>query len=81
MIIGFIINAFLTTLDSLVSMLPALSVTSMTDSGAFDTVQVVSGIFPLQAFTEALLMYVAVVTGIAIWDLSVWIFHQLHGSD
>jgi hypothetical protein len=84
-IIDAIVTAFLAALDALLSLIPDLIADDYDDNGAFSNnvfflTSQITRVFPLGFFVVGMVMFLTVTLGLALWDLTLWVYHQLWGS-
>lgn len=82
MILDAIISAFLACITSLVSLLPSFSIPAPDDNPSIvHYLAVWNGVVPIQFLSSCILASLAVALGFLVFDGSVWLYHQLHGSN
>lgn len=81
MITDAIFGALFAGLDALLTLLPSWSFPSSVDVGIADFAANLNNVVPIQTAMTVVGAGVALVLGLRLWDLSVFIFHQFWGSD
>jgi hypothetical protein len=84
MITDAVVQALLAALSALLTLLPAtgnLTLGSGVDTSVMGWVGAANSFVPLVSILQVLVLLAGVQLLLMAWDLAVWVYHQIWGSD
>lgn len=81
MITGAVINALLSALDAIFSLLPSWTFTPPGNDGVVAFISRANGVVPIHTAITLMLLTLGLIVILRTWDFGVFVFHQFWGSD